>query len=46
VGLWEKVPLKFNLRKHPEPPSPAPKKKAKSPAKAGAKGFWDRLFAK
>lgn len=45
-GLWEKVPLKFNLRKHPDAPPAAPKKGAKRPPKSGAKSFWNRLFAR
>jgi protein-tyrosine phosphatase len=45
-GLWEHVPLKFNVRKHIEAPPPAPKKGDRPQRKPGGKGFWDRLFAR
>jgi hypothetical protein len=51
VGLWDKVPLKFDPRQHSSSAKPAPRKSVK--AKAGkdtpsvpAKGFWERLFAR
>jgi len=46
VGLWNNVPLKFNLRKHQEPPPPAPKADPKTPRNPGAKSLWSRLFAR
>jgi protein-tyrosine phosphatase len=53
LGLWERVPLKFDASRVPPDPKPAhgkPKKgKAKDEAETSAtnlKGFWNRLFAR
>ena len=49
VGLWEDVPLKFDVKKYPADRRPIPEKSGLVPSGAGAspsgaKGLWDRLF--
>jgi protein-tyrosine phosphatase len=51
IGLWERVPLKFDPAK--VPPSPkrilgktTPKKAEEEDSEANLKGFWNRLFAR
>jgi protein-tyrosine phosphatase len=50
VGLWDDIPLKFNLKDFPAGKSPARKRSsgetAKAVSKSGAKGFFSRLFSR
>jgi protein-tyrosine phosphatase len=46
LGLWESEPLKFDVKKYQSNGKPPAKKETDGDAKSGAKGFWDRLFAR
>lgn len=42
LGIWEHVPLKFNARRYAESAGG----RGKATGTTGAKGFWNRLFAR
>ncbi len=44
-GLWDEVPLKFDVKKYSSN-GKAAKKSPDGEAKGAGKGFWDRLFAR
>lgn len=44
IALWDKKPLKFDLKKHPDPPAPKPQKNG-SPEKK-SRGLFARLFSR
>lgn len=46
VGLWDKEPLNFRLGKYLEVLRSGPKSNVDGAPKEGAKGFWNRLFAR
>jgi protein-tyrosine phosphatase len=51
VGLWEYVPLKFDIRKYAAdrrsiPEMSGPAKTGQGPSNTGMKGLWNRLFTR
>jgi len=46
VGLRERVPVKFDVRRYATFVDPASGKVGKNPPETDAKGFWNRLFAR
>lgn len=46
IGLWGDTPFKFDARKYASNGKPSGKRTDSGGEKAGAKGFWDRLFAR
>ena len=46
IGLWNRVPLKIDVRHYASFLDPVPIKVEKDGEKSETKGFWNRLFAK